>query len=106
MGQRGFPDPATVISLRRATTYRDLDEDGQPILIITDGVTAVALDSGLSGLSYGVVTASQRLAEAVGDFASSILAGWQRRERSAHGRHRRNRRQMSSPSRLRNNAKH
>jgi hypothetical protein len=102
---RGFPEPAAVISLRRAMTYRDRDDDGQPILIITDGVTAVALDSGLSGLSYGVVAASQRLADAVADFAKSITAGWQIRERSA-GRHRRNRRLITTRLRLRNNARH
>lgn len=86
-GHRGYPEPAAVISLRKAVTYRDLDEDGQPILIITDGITAVALDSGLAGLSGDVVTASQRLADAMGDFARSITAGWQRRDGRV-GRHR------------------
>jgi hypothetical protein len=76
--RRGYPEPSAVISLRRAVTYRDLDEDGHPILIITDGVTTVALDSGLSGLSPDVVAASQRLAEAVADFARSIMTCWQR----------------------------
>jgi hypothetical protein len=90
-----FPEPVAVISLRNAVTYRDVDEDGQPILIITDGVTAVALDSGLTGLSFSVVVASQRLADAVRDFATSITARWQSRERSEPGRHRRNRRVLT-----------
>src|ERR1700724_3502566 len=85
---RLFPEPVAVISLRNAVTYRDVDEDGQPILIITDGVTAVALDSGLAGLSVNVVVASHRLADAVRDFATSITARWQLRERGGGGRHR------------------
>jgi hypothetical protein len=99
-GQRGFPEPTAVISIRQATTYREQDEDGQPILIITDGVTTVALDSGLSGLSFGVVSASHRLADAVHDFAQSITVRWQIRESA--GRHRRNRRQIPA-RRLRGN---
>jgi hypothetical protein len=81
--------------MRDAVTYRDVDEDGQPILIITDGVTAVALDSGLAGLSLNVTVASHRLADAVRDFANSITARWQARERAGSGRHRRNRRQLA-----------
>ena len=95
-GRLGFPEPVAVISLRGAMTFRDQDDDGQPVLIVTDGVTTVALDSGLSGLSFGVVVAAQRLAEAVGDFASSISARWQEAETPRSGRHRRNRRQFTS----------
>lgn len=91
---RLFPEPVAVISLRNAVTYRDMDDDGQPILIITDGVTAVALDSGLAGLSVNVVVASHRLADAVRDFATSITARWQARDKGGAGRHRRNRRQI------------
>jgi hypothetical protein len=91
---RLFPEPIGVISMRDAVTYRDVDEEGQPILIITDGVTAVALDGGLAGLSLNMVVASHRLAEAVRDFATSVTARWQARERAGTGRHRRNRRQF------------
>ena len=90
-----FPETVAIISMRDAVTYRDVDEDGQPILIITDGVTAMALDSGLSGLSLNVVEASHRLADAVLDFATSITARWQVRQRPGSGRHRRNRRQLA-----------
>lgn len=100
-----FPEPVVTISMRNAVTYRDVDEDGQPILIITDGVTAVALDCGLSGLSFGLVTASQRLAEAVTDFATSITALWRHRERTGSGRHRRNRR-LLGPRQQRGNDPH
>jgi hypothetical protein len=98
-----FPEPVAVISLRNAVTYRDVDEDGQPILIITDGVTAVALDSGLAGLSFGVVVASYRLADAVHDFAQSITARRQKRAGARAGRHRGNRHRMPA-RRQRSNA--
>lgn len=91
---RLFPEPVAVISLRDAVTHRDVDEDGQPILIITDGVTTVALDSGLSGLSFGVVAASHRLADAVHDFAQSITARWRERGSAGAEGHRRNRHQI------------
>jgi hypothetical protein len=88
----GFPEPTATINIRHAITYRVQDSDGQPILIITDGVTAVALEPGLSGLTLGVVSASHRLAEAVRDFAVSITSRWQKDESA--GRHRRNRRRI------------
>jgi hypothetical protein len=89
-----FPEPIAVISLRNATTYRDWDCDGQPVLIITDGVTTVAFDSGLAGLSVNLVVASHRLADSMRDFATSITARWQLRDRGGAGRHRRNRRML------------
>jgi hypothetical protein len=91
-GRRGFPEPKATINIRNAITYRVQDADGQPILIITDGVTSVALEPGASGLTLGVVSASHRLAEAVRDFALSITLRWQKDESA--GRHRRNRRQI------------
>src|SRR5262245_60695873 len=72
-----FPEPVGIISLRSAITFRTVDDDGQPVLIITDGATTVALDCGLSGLTSGAVTASRRLSDAIGDFATSITAAWQ-----------------------------
>jgi hypothetical protein len=87
-----FPVPMAVISLRRGTTFRAVDRDGQPVLIITDGVNSVALESGTSGLSYGVVAATRRLAESVTDFATSIGSAWEPRAGADDGRHRRDRR--------------
>jgi hypothetical protein len=93
-GLEAYPEPTAVISLRHGRTYRAVDEDGRPILIITDGVTAAALDIGVAGLSYGVVTAAQRLADAMADYVCSLDAAWKAREDSARdaarGRHRRN----------------
>ena len=61
-------------------TYRVVDEDNQPVLIITDGVSTVALECGLSGLSFNVVVAAQGLGDAVADFAASIRACFLTRE--------------------------
>jgi hypothetical protein len=71
-----FPDPVAVLSLRRTKVYRAVDDDGQPLLIISDGVTAVALDSGLGGLSEDIVHAAEELAEASLDYANSLRAAW------------------------------
>jgi hypothetical protein len=95
-GLEAFPEPTVMISVRHGRTFRALDDEGRPMLIITDGVSAVALDIGVSGLSYGVVVSARRLADAVGDFASSLDGAWDAREQtSAQGRHRRNGRRLS-----------
>lgn len=74
MGQLPFPEPAAVLSLRNCEVYRATDDDHQPILIITDGVTTMALECGLRGLSADVVTAADRLAAAFADYARSVRA--------------------------------
>jgi hypothetical protein len=74
-----FPEPVAALSMRSTTVYRAVDEDGQPILIVTDGVTTVALESGLSGLSEEVVAAAEGLASATRDYATSLRASWQPR---------------------------
>ena len=96
-----FPEPVAVVSLRAGRVFRALDEDGQPILVVTDGVTSVAFETGLSGLSFGVVVAAQRLAAALEDFATSITAGWNVRVNTPTGAHRRNR-WRASPGHHRN----
>jgi hypothetical protein len=73
-GRLPFPEPVAALSLRDCMPYRAVDDDGQPVLILTDGVTTVALECGLRGLSADIVDAAQRLAEAVGDFAVSVRA--------------------------------
>jgi hypothetical protein len=92
-----------MISLRHGRTFRALDDEGRPMLIITDGVSAVALDVGVSGLSYGVVVSARRLADSIGDFASSLDGAWDARETTPpQGRHRRNGRRLSSWAQGRN----
>jgi hypothetical protein len=96
-GLEAFPELTLMISLRHGRTFRALDDEGRPMLIITDGVSAVALDVGVSGLSYGTVVSARRLADALGDFASSLDGAWHAREEAtaAQGRHRRNGRRLS-----------
>ena len=79
-GRLPFPEPAAVISLRATEVYRAVDDDNQPILILTDGVTTLALESGMSGLTPGVVSAAERLADAVKDFSQSVRATWARQQ--------------------------
>jgi hypothetical protein len=102
-GARGYPTPAATINLRDAITFRAVDDDGQPLIVISDGVHSVALGSGPSGLSFGLVIAAQHLADAFDDYAKSATAGWEavadtKPQRSpdrpagpSSGRHRRNR---------------
>jgi hypothetical protein len=67
-----FPVPSTSLSLRHAIAYGGVDDEGEPVLIITDGVSSVALESGLSGPSDEAVVAARRLAATAEDFASRI----------------------------------
>ena len=71
-GELAFPEPVAVLSLRDCVVYRAVDDDDQPILIISDGVTTLALECGLRGASGQVVAAANRLAGAVQDFAESV----------------------------------
>lgn len=71
-GDLPFPDPIAVLSLRNCTAYRAIDDDRQPVLILSDGVTTLALECGLRGASEQIVTAANRLAQAVQDFATSV----------------------------------
>ena len=100
-GLEPFPEPTVLISLRHGRTFRALDDEGRPVLIITDGVSAAALDIGVAGLSYGVVVSARRLADAIGDFASSLDGAWDARQPPPppppQGKHRRNGRTPRMP---------
>jgi hypothetical protein len=71
-GQLPFPDPIAVLSLRDCTAYRAVDDDDQPVMILSDGVTTLSLECGLRGASGQVAVAADRLAEAMRDFALSV----------------------------------
>lgn len=74
MGELPFPEPTAVLSLRDSMVFRAVDDDSQPILIITDGVTTLAMECGLRGLSEDIVNAAERLAAAVHDYSVSVRA--------------------------------
>jgi len=67
-----FPTPSTILSLPHVIAYRGRDDDGEPSLIITDGVSAIALEGGLSGPSAEAVAAARRLAATAEEFAAGI----------------------------------
>ena len=73
-GQLPFPEPVAVLSLRDCTVYRAVDDDEQPVLIISDGVTSLSLECGLRGASAQIVAAAERLSQGVRDFAVSVEA--------------------------------
>jgi hypothetical protein len=73
-GQLPFPEPSAVLSLRDCVAFRAIDDDQEPILILTDGVTTLALECGLRGVSTDLAEAAERLSAAVHDYAISVRA--------------------------------
>jgi hypothetical protein len=92
-----FPFPNTALSLRHAVAYRGVDDDGAPILIISDGVSSVALESGLSGPSDEVVVAARRLAATTADFATTMAELLPDNRERRPGRRPPNRRNVPGP---------
>jgi hypothetical protein len=80
-GRLPFPDPVAVLSLHNCAVFRAVDDDEQPVLILTDGVTTVALECGLHGPSDEAVQRAQRLAEGVVDYSRSVSAASDRLRR-------------------------
>lgn len=67
--------PVGSVCLRMARALQGHDEDGEPLLVIRDGETAVELSPGLGGDGPSAARGAQRLAEALLRFASVIEAG-------------------------------
>ena len=61
-----------MLSLRECTVYRTVDEDDQPVLVVSDGVVTLSLECGLQGASDEVADAAERLAQGVHEFAMSM----------------------------------
>src|SRR6185369_5548611 len=92
-----FPLPGTSLSLRHVIAYRGFDDDGDPVLIISDGVSSVALESGLAGPSLEVVVAARRLAATAEDFASAMAELLPEHKERRPGRRPPNRRNVPGP---------
>jgi hypothetical protein len=92
-----FPNPSAFLSLRQVTAYRGQDDDGEPILIITDGVSSIALESGLAGLSSELVVAARRLANTAEDFAAVLAEQLPDAKEPRRGRRPPNRRYVPGP---------
>jgi hypothetical protein len=73
-GRPPFPDPIAVLSIPSCEVFRAVDAEGQPILVLSDGVTTVALECGLRGLTDEVVAKTRRLADGVTDYYHSVAA--------------------------------
>jgi hypothetical protein len=91
------PVPSTSLSLRHAMAYRGVDDDGEPVLIITDGVSSVSLETGLAGLSIDLVAAARQLAATAEDFASTMAALLPEPQERRPGRRPPNRRNVPGP---------
>ena len=92
-----FPTPRTSLSLRHVIAYRDVDDEGDPILIITDGVSSIALESGLAVPSSELVTAARRLAATAADFAAVLAEQLPEAKERRPGRRPANRRYVPGP---------
>ena len=92
-----FPALSASLSLRHAIAYRELDDEGEPVLIITDGVSSIALESGLAGPSSEVVVAARRLAATAEDFASVLAAQLPEAKEARVGRRPSNTRYVPGP---------
>lgn len=68
------PLPVASVRLGGIRTYFMLDDEDEPILVVTDGDTTVEFACGLSGRSRAAALGAQRLAAAVQAYASTIEA--------------------------------
>jgi hypothetical protein len=66
------PPPAVTVRLRGVRTYRIIDDEDEPVLFVSDGVTTVEFACGISGLSGSAARGARRLANAIGEFASVL----------------------------------
>jgi hypothetical protein len=69
-----YPPPVVSVRLGEIRAFRVIDDEDEPILVISDGETSVEFACGLSGVSGSAALGAQRLAEAVRDYASTIVA--------------------------------
>jgi hypothetical protein len=66
------PLPVASVRLGEIRTFCMLDDEDEPILVVTDGDTTVEFACGLSGRSLAAALGAQRLAAAVQAYASTI----------------------------------
>jgi hypothetical protein len=66
------PPPAVTVRLRGVRTYRIIDDEDEPVLFVSDGVTTVEFACGISGLSGSAARGARRLSNAIGEFASVL----------------------------------
>jgi hypothetical protein len=67
-----YPPPVVCVRLGEIRAFRVIDDEDEPILVVSDGETSVEFGCGLAGVSGPAAQGAQRLAEAVRDYASTI----------------------------------
>ena len=76
LGETGdYPPPVVSVRLGEIKAFRVIDDEDEPILVVSDGETTVEFACGLSGVSGSAARGAQRLADAVRDYASEIETG-------------------------------
>jgi hypothetical protein len=68
------PPPVVSVRLGDIRAFRVIDDEDEPVLVVSDGETSVEFACGLSGVSGPAALGAQRLADAVRDYASAIEA--------------------------------
>lgn len=67
--------PVATICLRVATAHYERDDDGEPVLVMSDGETVVELSRGIGGDAASAARGAQRLATALLEYAAIMSAG-------------------------------
>jgi hypothetical protein len=68
----GCPAPLVSVRLGEIRAFSIVDDEDEPVLVVSDGETTVEFACGLSGLSGPAARGAQRLADAVRDYASTL----------------------------------
>lgn len=68
----GPPVPSASICLRGLRAFQTVDDDGDTVLVVSDGETTVEFGCGLVGRSAAATRGVMRLVEAVRHYASTI----------------------------------
>jgi hypothetical protein len=78
VGRAGYPAPVVNVRLAEIIAYQVVDDEDEPILVVSDGETSVEFSCGLSGLSGSAVRGARGLADAMKDYAIALEAGLHR----------------------------
>lgn len=73
-GGDNYPAPVVSVRLGEIRAFRVIDDEDEPVLVVSDGETSVEFACGLSGVSGSAARGAQRLADAVRDYATTIGA--------------------------------
>ena len=74
VGDLAEEPPVSVVSIRLDSlrTFSTVDDEGEPVLVVSDGETAIEFSCGLPGLSDSSARGAQRLVEAIGTYQAEI----------------------------------